>query len=169
MIDAPIALAFSTGMAATFNPCGFAMLPAYLSYFLGLQDQSHDAWERVIRALKVGLTVSAGFMVVFALISAAIAKVFDSFTDKLPFVTMAMGAGIAVLGVCMLRGYQPTVRLPKLSKGTSNRELPSMFLFGVSYAISSLSCTIGLFIAQIGFLSSERTFTSGLAVFLAYG
>jgi cytochrome c-type biogenesis protein len=24
------------GMVATVNPCGFAMLPAYLSYFLGL-------------------------------------------------------------------------------------------------------------------------------------
>ncbi|MFN7150094.1 MAG: cytochrome C biosynthesis protein, partial [Microthrixaceae bacterium] len=24
-------------MVATVNPCGFAMLPAYLSYFLGLE------------------------------------------------------------------------------------------------------------------------------------
>ena len=33
MIDAPLALAFSAGLVATVNPCGFAMLPAYLSYF----------------------------------------------------------------------------------------------------------------------------------------
>ena len=37
MIDAPLAYAFGVGMVATFNPCGFAMLPAYLSYFLGLE------------------------------------------------------------------------------------------------------------------------------------
>ena len=37
MIDAPLALAFTAGMVATVNPCGFAMLPAYLSYFLGIE------------------------------------------------------------------------------------------------------------------------------------
>ena len=36
-MDAPLALAFTAGMVATVNPCGFAMLPAYLSYFLGLE------------------------------------------------------------------------------------------------------------------------------------
>lgn len=29
MIDAPFALAFTAGLVATVNPCGFAMLPAY--------------------------------------------------------------------------------------------------------------------------------------------
>ena len=28
MIDAPLAAAFTAGMVATVNPCGFAMLPA---------------------------------------------------------------------------------------------------------------------------------------------
>ena len=36
MIDAPLGLAFAAGLVATINPCGFAMLPAYLSFFLGL-------------------------------------------------------------------------------------------------------------------------------------
>ena len=38
VIDAPLAIAFGAGMLATVNPCGFAMLPAYLGYFLGLED-----------------------------------------------------------------------------------------------------------------------------------
>ena len=42
MIDAPLALAFASGMVATVNPCGFAMLPAYLGYFLGLEGQDRD-------------------------------------------------------------------------------------------------------------------------------
>ena len=37
VIDAPLAYAFGVGMVATVNPCGFAMLPAYLSFFLGLE------------------------------------------------------------------------------------------------------------------------------------
>ena len=38
-MNANLALAFSAGMVATVNPCGFAMLPAYLSYFLGLEGE----------------------------------------------------------------------------------------------------------------------------------
>ena len=30
-----IALALTTGVITAFNPCGFAMLPAYVSYFVG--------------------------------------------------------------------------------------------------------------------------------------
>ena len=38
MIDAPFALAFAAGTVAAFNPCGFALLPAYLGWFLGAED-----------------------------------------------------------------------------------------------------------------------------------
>ena len=37
-MNAALALAFAAGMVATVNPCGFAMLPAYLSYFMGLSE-----------------------------------------------------------------------------------------------------------------------------------
>ena len=30
--------AFALGMVALVNPCGFALLPAYLGFFLGLDD-----------------------------------------------------------------------------------------------------------------------------------
>jgi cytochrome c biogenesis protein CcdA len=29
-------------MVATVNPCGFAMLPAYLSFFIGLEGRDED-------------------------------------------------------------------------------------------------------------------------------
>ncbi len=32
---APLGFAFAAGMAATVNPCGFAMLPAYLDLYMG--------------------------------------------------------------------------------------------------------------------------------------
>lgn len=38
MIDAPVAPAFTAGLVATINPCGFVMLPAYLSWFIETAD-----------------------------------------------------------------------------------------------------------------------------------
>ena len=69
MIDAPVGLAFAAGLVATVNPCGFAMLPAYLSYFMGLEgDDDEPDTKRdggVGAALRVGGTVSLGFLLVF--------------------------------------------------------------------------------------------------------
>ena len=45
MIDAPLALAFAAGLVATVNPCGFAMLPAYLSYFMGRGSSKAMNWK----------------------------------------------------------------------------------------------------------------------------
>ena len=86
-------LAFSTGMVATINPCGFAMLPAYLSYFLGLDDRSDTPRAGVLRALAVGLSVSAGFLVVFFLLGVPFAAVRRApwFSANLPWVTVAVG------------------------------------------------------------------------------
>ena len=55
-----IVAAFAAGMVPTVNPCGFAMLPAYLGYFIGLDDGHVDRAEAVRRALVIGGVVSAG-------------------------------------------------------------------------------------------------------------
>lgn len=34
----PMGYAFGAGMVSTVNPCGFAMLPAYLSLYMGAKD-----------------------------------------------------------------------------------------------------------------------------------
>ncbi len=170
MIDQrSLLLAFSAGMVATINPCGFAMLPAYLSYFLGMEDRSADARSGVFRALGVGLAVSAGFLLVFGIMGVLFSTFTSSIGEHLPWVTLVIGIGLTVLGVAMLRGFEPMISLPKLSKGTGSRELPSMFLFGVSYAVSSLSCTIPIFAAVVGTTFARQSVASGTVVFLAYG
>jgi cytochrome c-type biogenesis protein len=91
MIDAPLAFAFTAGMVATVNPCGFAMLPAYLSYFIGLEDGGEDARGSVARALVVGVAVSAGFLAVFGVAGLLITAGIRSFIDYLPWVAIVIG------------------------------------------------------------------------------
>ena len=167
MIDAELTYAFTLGMVATVNPCGFAMLPAYLSYFLGLEGQPGQK-ASVVRALGVGLAVTAGFIAVFGVIGLGITQLSLSIQRQLPYVTMAIGLGLVGLGIAMLRGFELSVRLPKVQMGTSGRQLSSMFLFGVSYAIASLSCTIGLFLPVISRSLDADDLASGMAQFIAY-
>src|SRR6476661_8888410 len=71
----PFGYAFGAGMVAAVNPCGFVMLPAYLSLYLGLREAdfaSRPAAERILRGVAVGGAVSMGFIVLFALAGTAI-------------------------------------------------------------------------------------------------
>jgi cytochrome c-type biogenesis protein len=170
MIDAPLAYAFGVGMVATFNPCGFAMLPAYLSYFLGLEGATHpDQRASVLRALAVGLSVTLGFLVVFGIIGILLKGSLDTIQERLPWVTLVLGLGLAVLGIWYLAGRTLTLPIPKPARGADSRELWSTFAFGVSYALVSLSCTIPTFLVAVTATFEDSNLLSGVAVFIAYG
>ncbi len=165
------ARAFAFGMVALINPCGFALLPAYLGFFLGLDDDE-EGESRIValnRAQIVGLSLSAGFLMVFGLLGLVFAGVWGRIGAQMPYVTVVIGLGLIVLGVAMLRGFQPLLKLPKLDKGTGSRSAASMFLFGISYAIASLSCTIGIFFSVVGTSASGASFSSRFGSFLSYG
>lgn len=169
MIDAPLEIAFGAGMAAAFNPCGFALLPAYLAFFLGT-DGDHDSptLRRVGRALAVGGAVSAGFVAVFALAGLLITQASVAVTAWTPYLAVLIGLGLAGLGVAMLRGYEPSLSLPRLSAGGKTRGLGSMAVFGISYATVSLTCTLPIFLATVSTTFRTADLASGMATFLVY-
>ena len=81
--EGPFAYYLALGMVATVNPCGFAMLPAYLAYFLGVDGHASPSpgptgvgaaspQASFGRALRVAGAVSAGFLAVFALAGLAV-------------------------------------------------------------------------------------------------
>ena len=167
MFDGRYAGAIAAGMAATVNPCGFALLPAYLSAFLGSKNRDGGA-NAVARALAVSAALTAGFVVVFGAFGLIVTPLALSIEDKLPWVTIAIGFGLIALGIALLAGRQPTLRIPKLQRGGSDGTLSSMFLFGISYATASLSCTVGPFLAVTTTTFRSSSFIAGTAVFFAY-
>ncbi len=131
MIVAPFAVALAAGVIAAFNPCGFAMLPAYVSYFVGLDPTGTQQGRvaRIARAIVVALAVTAGFMVVFGTIGFLISEARVRVYDYVPWITAAIAVAMIVLGMTMLLGYEPRLRLPKLG-GTarSGNGLWAMFV-----------------------------------------
>lgn len=173
MNTARLALAFTAGMIATINPCGFALLPAYLTYFLGLEDGGAAAVETdtsasVLRAVRVSVAVTLGFVLVFGVMGVLWSTVSGVVASRLPYVTMVVGLGLIALGIAMFAGYEPMVRLPKVELSNNGRELSSMFLYGISYAIASLSCTIGVFISIVSTTLDDGDALASIATFIAY-
>lgn len=168
MIEAPFALAFASGMVATVNPCGFAMLPAYLGYFLGLEGRERDVRAGVSRSLRVGLSVASGFLLVFSVVGLATYHLSASVDQWTPLATIVIGIVLMVLGLAVVRGFAPVVNLPKLSRGGRTRDSQSMFVFGISYAIASISCALPLFTTTVAGAFRRENLASSMAVFVAY-
>ncbi len=172
MIDAPLALAFTAGLVATVNPCGFAMLPAYLSWYIGVEggpaDQPATLATRLGRALVVGATVSVGFLVVFVATGALVTAGVRSFIDYVPWVAMIIGVALVGLGVALLAGREITVALPKPHADTRTRQLRSMVAFGASYAVASLSCTLPVFLVVVASTFTRSDVASGIVTFAVY-
>jgi cytochrome c biogenesis protein CcdA len=145
------------------------MLPAYLGYFIGLDDPDLDRPAALRRALVIGGVVSAGFLVVFGLTGAVIVAGLRSIATYIPWVALIVGIGLFGLGIALLRGYYLNIRLPQVKGVRREQKYGAIFMFGVSYAMASLSCTLPIFLALVAGTFTQSSFIGGMAAFLAYG
>lgn len=169
-LDARLALSFTAGLIAAINPCGFVLLPTYLVYFLGMENLRPGA-ERAstLRAVKVGLAVSAGFMSIFVVIGAITKLSTDWFVTKAQWVALLIGICLFILGIATLFGYRLPFTSPRLDVGHRNRSIPSMYVFGLAYAVASIGCTIGPFTSTVLGSFSTKGLRTGISAIAMYG
>jgi cytochrome c biogenesis protein CcdA len=168
--DARLATSFSQGLLAAINPCGFVLLPTYLVYFLGMENLRPGA-ERasLLRAIKVSLAVSAGFMSIFVVIGAVTKLSTNFFVENAQWVALIIGLGLVVLGVAMLFGYRLPFTTPKMDIGERDRSVRSMYVFGLAYAVASIGCTVPGFTAVVLGSFSTDGLTTGITAIALYG
>ncbi|MEU2490006.1 cytochrome c biogenesis protein CcdA [Streptomyces sp. NPDC007883] len=168
MADLPLALALGAGILAAVNPCGFALLPAYLS-LLVLGDDTPSRIVAVGRALAATAAMTAGFAALFGVFGLAVQPVAGQVQQHLPWFTIAFGLLIAAAGAWLLAGRQLPSMAPKLRRAPKvTRSLPSMALFGAAYATASLGCTIAPFLAIVVSAFRSGSTGEGIALFAAY-
>lgn len=169
-IQGNFAYSFLLGVLAAVNPCGFALLPAYLLYFLGIDNSGHQRPQRASlrRALSVSSALSLGFIVVF-LIVGTISRLFTQWLElNAKYAGFAIGIGLVIIGIAMLTGWKPPLVTPNISGGR-DRTFPTMFLFGVAYAVASIGCTIGFLTTAIFGSIGTNGFASGVISIGLYG
>ncbi len=171
----PVGYAFGAGMIAAVNPCGFAMLPAYLALYLGAGGQAdqRSGARRLAEAIVVGGTVSAGFVVLFAAAGAVISAGGRFLLPVMPWVGLAIGVGLVLLGLAMLAGrtFNPALfeQLADRIGHSQERSLRGFFLFGLAYGLCSLSCTLPVFMIAAGSALISGSLGRGFVQLLSYG
>ena len=172
---APLGFAFVAGMASAVNPCGFAMLPAYLGLYLGSDNPSESdraAWRTLANALLVGLTVTAGFVLLFGVIGMAIDQGIRSIVDAFPWVGFSIGIVLALVGSWILGGGKLYVGFAGRAAshiGNPNQVgVRGYFLFGLSYGLASLGCSLPIFLTVVFATQAAAHVLNALAQFLLY-
>ena len=167
----PLAFAFSAGMLASVNPCGFAMLPAFVSYYLtGEVDTDSSSATRILRSLTLSLPVTVGFIGVFLVAGAAITLGGRALIQITPWAGLVIGVLLIVLGGWSLLSKRSIpIKIPTHSFDYSSRSPRNMLLFGLAYALASLGCTLPIFLSIVGSALALGSFFPSLLVFLSYG
>lgn len=157
-------LALTAGMLGAVNPCGFALLPAYLSVLVVADDGGPG--RAVGRALRCTAALTAGYVLVFGAFGLLLTPVAGWVQPRTPWLTVVFGLALAGLGGWLLAGRSlptPGVRAPALTGSAW-----SMVLFGTAYAVASLGCAIGPFLALVATSLRAGSIGSGVLLFLAY-
>jgi cytochrome c biogenesis protein CcdA len=173
-----IGLAFAAGLVAALNPCGFAMLPAYLILVVrgqpsGERPSAPSPIGAVGRALAATVGMALGFLTVFGLFGALTISAASTVQRYLPYATVVIGVVLVALGVWLLTGRELTALTPRPPRPLGPRWAPgtrlgSMYGYGVSYAIASLSCTIAPFLAVTAAGFRGGSVVTGVSIYLAY-
>ena len=165
-----LGLAFGAGLVAALNPCGFAMLPAYLT--LVVRGEGTGQISALGRAVTATVAMALGFLTVFGVFGLLTVSVASTVQRYLPYVTVLIGISLVALGIWLLLGRELTIFTPNWLTGSTRwaptARLGSMYGYGASYAIASLSCTVGPFLAVTGANFGHRSVLGSLSIYLAY-
>ena len=172
---APLGFAFAAGMVATVNPCGFAMLPAYLGLYLGSDEEqvTHRALPRLGKALVVGGVVTGGLVLLFGLAGVVISAGAQFIVGIIPWVGLSIGVLLAFVGSWLLGGGKlytgVAARAATKIGNPSQVGVRGYFLFGVSYGTASLSCTLPIFLAVVGTTLATSGPLAAVGQFILFG
>lgn len=166
--------ALLAGALAAFNPCGFAVLPAYLTMIVtGSSDGASSRAAALRRATLFSLGMTLGFVAIFAafgiLFAGANAGLQGDVLPYLPYVTVALGLAVLVLGTLMACGAEPGIPGLRVRGIPPTRAFWSHVGYGASFALASMSCTIGPFLGVVAGALDAGNPVGVVTPFVIYG
>ncbi|MFQ5967730.1 MAG: cytochrome c biogenesis CcdA family protein [Acidimicrobiia bacterium] len=165
MVGVPLVFAFTAGMVATFNPCGFAMVPAYVSMLL---MQRPDGVSPLRQGLSIGAWVTVGFLVVFSVLGIAVTAVTYQILDFIPWLAIIVGISLVLAGTAVLAGRHIGLRALQI-RFARNGSPQGSLAFGVAFGVASISCTLPIFLAVSSAALAAPNLAAGGGLFVSYG
>jgi cytochrome c-type biogenesis protein len=166
--------AFLLGGVAAFNPCGFALLPAYLGLYLSDDSGRSGLSSRLGRSLAVAAAVAVAFTGLFGLMGAVFSIGSSAIVRSLPWAGLAVGVLLILTGGMTLAGRPFGGGLPRrladrIGRGAGERGTRGYVAFGLAYGVASLGCTLPLFLGLMGTATAAGGRWGAVMAFALYG
>ena len=171
----PFGYAFGAGMVTTVSPCAVAMLPAYISLYLGVKEGglwAKSPWRRFGRALLLSAVVTLGFVIFFGIMGAILSFGGQFLVDVMPWVSVVIGAALILLGIYITAGGHIYLNLPARLANYLNRSgdigVRGFLVFGIAYSIAAMGCTLPVFLVVVGSAVASGSWSRGLLQFISF-
>jgi len=166
----PIGYAFAAGMVASANPCGLLMLPSYVfSQLKATEDEEDTTLRRLWKGIKLTIAVTAGFLIVFSVIGVLVSLGSQWIVRTFSFIGVLIGVGMVAMGFWILISNRTfgISALQNLNKKQTSGNLGG-FMFGMAYALGSLSCTLPIFLVVVATSLTSTGVAGATGQFIAY-
>jgi cytochrome c biogenesis protein CcdA len=155
-----------------FSPCTFPLFPAYITWYLALDDRA-QATSRMWRSLGYGAICGLGAIVFFLLIGIGLSVLGGALSRYLisakPLVALILvGAGVVILADRALPVPTWAFGGKLLTAPAERRPLYSLFLYGFGYGLASTGCTLPIYVGLVVFPLSSGAFTRAFTAFLSF-
>ncbi len=171
----PFGYAFGAGMVSAVNPCGFALLPVYLTLYLGADDsrfRNRSLFLRLVKSFWIAFVVTSGFTLLFGVVGIIVSAGGSALMGVMPWLAVIVGLALIIFGAWMLLGNTLSLHffVGLAAKIGDPREISvfGFFLFGVAFGATSLGCTLPIFLMVVGSSATTGNFTTGAFQFLSY-
>jgi cytochrome c biogenesis protein CcdA len=154
-----LAFAFSAGVLSLFSPCSYALLPGYVSYYLGGKFG-------VVKALTGGLACTLGLITVFATIGGLASSLGELVPQVIPLLDIAAGVILIAMGM----GNLLDLRMPFLSLDimpSKRQGFIGLYTYGIIYGLAGVGCSAPIFISVL-FYAMSKGLAQGVLSFVVY-
>lgn len=157
-------LTFLEGIASFISPCLLPMVPIYISYFIGEDDNNSK------KAILNSVGFVLGFTTIFILFSIFASQLGAVLSNSIRYIKIFFGILIILLGL----NYMGLLKIGFLNKSnikkmdTKNFNFFKAMLFGILFSISWTPC-IGTFLSSaLLLIAKEQDIFKGIIMMLLY-
>jgi len=157
-------LTFIEGIASFISPCLLPMVPIYISYFIG-EDNNKNS-----KAILNSVGFVLGFTIVFLILSIFASQLGSILSNNIRYLKIVFGIVIILFGL----NYMDLLKIKFLNKtniknlNNKNFNFYIAILFGILFSISWTPC-IGTFLSSaLLLIAKEQDILKGIIMMLLY-
>jgi cytochrome c-type biogenesis protein len=167
-VDA-LVVAFGAGLAAAASPCLLPLYPAFLAYLTSTSGVEAGSGEARRVSGLLGLAVLLGLLTSMMLIGIIVFAIAVPMGRILAFAIPFIDLLLVALGVMLLAGSNPFMRMRTIRVPGARGPLSQAFVYGMCLGPIAMPCAGPFLVALLAVSVGAAETVGALATFLAFG